>query len=247
MAQDKSSSKPYYVRESKRARHVSIRVSHLGEVEIVVPYGFDRRQLPEILQKRQDWIAKTTQRIAAERQSFTPGAAVEHLLPDQLQLRSIGEAWVVEYQPGMVSGVSVLPLGADRLLVRGGIQQTATCYKAMKHWLSRKAETHFTAWLRQVSRELDLPCNKISVRGQKTLWASCSGKKNISLNYKLLFLPPHLVRYVFIHELCHTIHLNHSDRFWGLVSEKEPNYRQLDAELNKSWPYVPAWVERSFE
>jgi len=51
------------------------------------------------------------------------------------------------------------------------------------------------------------------------------------------------VRYVFIHELCHTIHMNHSPKFWALVAEKEPNYQQIDRELRKAWRYVPAWAE----
>ncbi|NJR66755.1 MAG: M48 family metallopeptidase, partial [Leptolyngbyaceae cyanobacterium CRU_2_3] len=100
-------------------------------------------------------------------------------------------------------------------------------------------------WLRQVSREVELPCNKIAVRGQKTIWASCSSKKNISLNYKLMFLPPELVRYVFIHELCHTAHLNHSENFWAFVEEKAPDYQLYDTELNKAWCYIPPWIERS--
>jgi predicted metal-dependent hydrolase len=65
----------------------------------------------------------------------------------------------------------------------------------------------------------------------------------ISLNYKLLFLPPEVVRYVFVHELCHTIHMNHSTAFWNLVAEKEPDYECLDTELQNVWRYVPAWVE----
>jgi predicted metal-dependent hydrolase len=51
------------------------------------------------------------------------------------------------------------------------------------------------------------------------------------------------VRYVFVHELCHTIHMNHSAAFWNLVAEKEPNYERLDTELQNVWRYVPAWVE----
>jgi predicted metal-dependent hydrolase len=62
-----------------------------------------------------------------------------------------------------------------------------------------------------------------------------------------LFLPPYLVRYIFIHELCHTVHLNHSADFWNLVAAKEPNYKLYDSELNKGWCYVPEWVERSMD
>jgi predicted metal-dependent hydrolase len=111
----------------------------------------------------------------------------------------------------------------------------------------RKAEAELLPWLRRVSQEVHLPYHQAAVRGQKTIWASCSGKKNISLNYKLLFLPSDLVRYVFIHELCHTVHLNHSAHFWNLVAEKEPDYRLYDTELNKAWCYIPEWVERSME
>ncbi|HEY9626492.1 MAG TPA: SprT family zinc-dependent metalloprotease [Coleofasciculaceae cyanobacterium] len=241
----KSESQPYTVRESARAKHVSIKVSHLGEVEIVIPRGFDRRKLPEILEKRQDWIAKTTQRIVAERQSFGAEPESELELPTQLSLRSLPEDWTIGYQPQLTWKLHTHPAQPHHLLVSGAVDQLPPCYRILKHWLTRKAELHLTPWLRQVSQEVGLPCNNISVRGQKTIWASCSGKKNISLNYKLLFLPPDLVRYVFIHELCHTVHLDHSDRFWSLVAEKEPDYRFHDAELSKAWCYIPQWIERS--
>lgn len=249
MAKAKSKSQLYSVRESARAKHVSIKVSHLGEVEIVVPKGFDKRRIPEILKKRQDWIAKTTQRIAAERQSLSPGTAEispEKLLPQQLRLRSLLEEWRIEYQQTEGFQTSASVTGIHCLTLRM-VHQPDACYRVLKHWLGRKAEAHLIPWLRQVSQELELSCNNISVRGQKTIWASCSGKKNISLNYKLLFLPPHLVRYVFIHELCHTVYLNHSSSFWELVEEKEPDYKLWDTELNKAWIYVPEWVERSSE
>jgi predicted metal-dependent hydrolase len=250
MAKAKSSKpKSYHVRESARAKHVSIKVSHLGEVEIVIPPGFDKRQIPEILKKRQDWIAKTTQRIVSERQSLTSEAVPLSLqtLPEQISLRSLLEDWTVQYQKTESLQTTATVTGIHHLTLQGAVDQPTACYRLLKHWLSRKAETHLTPWLRQVSQDIALPCNNISVRGQKTLWASCSGKKNISLNYKLLFLPPHLVRYVFIHELCHTIHLNHSVNFWTLVGEKEPDYKLLDTELNRGWIYVPEWVERSSE
>jgi predicted metal-dependent hydrolase len=251
MAKAKSSkSQSYSVRVSQRAKHVSIRVSHLGEVEVVVPRGFDLQKVPEILKKRQDWIAKTTQRIAAERRSLNhglveaPSGQIAPAFPEHLSLRAILEDWTIHYQPTDSHQITFTTPTAQQLVVRGKID-ASNCGLALEYWLKRKAEEHLTPWLRLVSQEIGLPCNTISVRGQKTLWASCSGKKNISLNYKLLFLPPHLVRYVLIHELCHTIHLNHSSHFWALVEEKEADYRLMDAELNKAWIYIPEWVEQT--
>jgi predicted metal-dependent hydrolase len=239
--------KPYRVRESARAKHVSIRVSHLGEVEVVVPKGFDQRKLPEILEKRKDWIAKTTQRIAAERQLMTPGMVepFDQTLPNQLELRSLPESWTVKYYQGSGRSFVANATGKYELTVYAPLEHPQSCYRVLKHWLMRKAEGGLIPWLEQISRETVLPFNQAAVRGQKTIWASCSGKKNISLNYKLLFLPPHLVRYVLIHELCHTVHLNHSSAFWSLVAEKEPDYKLFDSELNKAWCYIPTWVEQA--
>ncbi|MCU0524145.1 MAG: M48 family metallopeptidase [Elainella sp. Prado103] len=244
-------SKAYRVRESTKAKHVSIKVSHLGEVEVVVPMGFDRRQIPDIIRKRQDWIAKTIQRIVAERQMVAPtflanpAASPPTLtLPDRLELMSIGEKWQIQYKAVTSPQVVLSTTASGRLTLRGAVDRPSVCQRALQQWLKRKAEMQLIPWLRQTSQEIKLPFNRAAVRGQKTLWASCSSKSNISLNFKLLFLPPHLVRYVFIHELCHTIHLNHSRKFWALVAEKEPNYRQYDAELNKAWVYIPEWLER---
>ena len=84
---------------------------------------------------------------------------------------------------------------------------------------------------------------KVLVKSQRTRWASCSGRGNVSLNLKLLFVPAPLVRYVFIHELCHLVHPNHSRDFWGLVASHEPDYRKPDRELRQAWRYVPAWLD----
>jgi hypothetical protein len=58
----------------------------------------------------------------------------------------------------------------------------------------------------------------------------------------LLFLDPPLVRYLFVHELCHTRHLNHSTAFWRLVQRIEPDFQRLEARLTDAWRAVPAWV-----
>jgi hypothetical protein len=232
----------YQIRYSNRAKHVSIRVSNLGEVEVVVPQGFDSRKLPGILEKRQDWIAKTIQRVKAERQTFASDTS--RGLPRQILLRSLAEEWQVDYQKLGGSTLTASVAQSRCLTITGPTDNQDACQQLLRQWLKRKAEHHLIPWLRRVSQEIELPCNKISVRGQRTLWASCSNKHNISLNYKLLFLPPQLVEYVFVHELCHTVHLNHSPQFWELVGTYLADCRRLDREASKAWRYVPEWVDR---
>ncbi len=74
---------------------------------------------------------------------------------------------------------------------------------------------------------------KVSIRSQKTRWGSCSGKGNLNFNYRIAALPERLVDYIVVHELCHLAELNHSKRFWALVSKSLPNYKDLNAELKK--------------
>lgn len=232
----------YTIRVSQRARNVSIHVSHQGMVEVVIPKGFDAKRVPEIVERRQNWVISTQQKLAASRQAVMPETTDQ--LPQQIQLRSLLEDWTVSYRPTADTRIVASHVGKHRLQLHGATHSIETCQAVLQRWLSRKARTHFEPWLHQVSEEISLPFSTVSVRHQKTLWASCSSKQSISLNAKLLFLPPSLVRYVFIHELCHTIHMNHSANFWALVAEKEPNYQEIDRELSKAWRYVPSWAEQ---
>ncbi len=233
----------YKIRESLKAKHVSLRMTVQGGLEVIVPQGFDQSRIPEILHTKQNWIAKTIGRLEEQRQQLSLEAS--HELPDHLQLRAIDQCWQVEYQPTQSQRITLTEKDKSRLILRGCTHNEDACKSLLQQWLSHKAYQRLVPWLWSVSQELNLPFNKASVRGQKTLWASCSQQKNISLNYKLLFLPSHLVRYVLIHELCHTTHLNHSAQFWGLVFEKESEYKALDRELRKSSHYVPGWLEPS--
>lgn len=74
---------------------------------------------------------------------------------------------------------------------------------------------------------------RISVKNQRTKWGSCSSKKNLNFNYKLIFLPSALSDYVIVHELCHLAELNHSARFWALVARAIPDYRMRRKELHR--------------
>ena len=71
----------------------------------------------------------------------------------------------------------------------------------------------------------------IRIKAQTTRWGSCSSKGNLNFNYKMALLPPHLVDYLVVHELCHLGEFNHSQNFWDLVEKTIPNYLELRAEL----------------
>ncbi len=73
--------------------------------------------------------------------------------------------------------------------------------------------------------------HRIAIRDQNSRWGSCSKKGNLNFNYRLIFLPPELRQYVLVHELCHLQEMNHSPRFWQLVSRTVPDYKECRRRL----------------
>ncbi len=75
--------------------------------------------------------------------------------------------------------------------------------------------------------------NRISIKNQKSCWGSCSQRKNLNFNYKIIKLPEVLQDYIIIHELCHLEEMNHSRKFWELVSQASPDHKILRKKLKK--------------
>jgi predicted metal-dependent hydrolase len=231
----------YTVRESRRAKHVSLKILVTGALEVVVPSGFDQQRIPGIIQRKQSWINRVAVRV--KEQQVLANATCADGLPEQIALRAIAQDWRVTYYPAEFSGGRAIEGPNATLAVYGYLSDPAIYRRVLRQWMAHQAQRHLFPWLRSLSQDSNLPFKHASVRQQKTLWGSCSGQKTISLNCKLLFLPHPVVRYVLIHELCHTVHMNHSDAFWALVQQHEPGYQQLDTSLRDAHAWVPLWME----
>ncbi len=238
----------YTIKVSDRAKSVRLCLSEKAGLEVVIPAGYDRHKIPKLIQEKQDWILRNQLKLN-QREAFLESQA-PHKLPDSINLRSLNEEWQIEYQlynPNLATKLSSVNIkekkSERRLVVTGNVNDIEACKFFLKQWLIQKAEQDLCSWLHKVSIRTQLPYQKAAVRSQKTLWGSCSGSRNISINYKLLFLETSVVEYVLIHELCHTVHMNHSDKFWKLVGKFEPNYKVLDKSLNQAWEIVPAWLD----
>jgi len=87
--------------------------------------------------------------------------------------------------------------------------------------------------INEINKNYNFKFNKIKVKRQKSRWGSCSKKRNLNFNYKIVFLPEKLRDYIIIHELCHLQELNHSKKFWELVGKTIPEYKSIRSELKK--------------
>ena len=239
----------YTTRESRRARHVHLKVSSQG-LEVVVPQGFAPHRIPGIVRAHRCWIDRAMRRMEALGRSN--GSQTR---PELLDLEAIGERWSVLYQQRNRSGIRLRERRENgALIVSGEIQDTAACHAALRQWLLRKGRHQLVPWLSRLAEERGVTFGRVTIRCQKTRWGSCTRRPatqdgdllpdTISLNAKLLFLPSHLVRYVLLHELCHTAEPNHSPAFWALLRRYEPQTDALRKELRRAWTLVPGWLAR---
>jgi hypothetical protein len=76
--------------------------------------------------------------------------------------------------------------------------------------------------------------NRVAIKNTSSRWGSCSSKRNLNFNYKIIYLRPELADYLIVHELCHLGELNHSKRFWALVKQTIPNYVKVNKELRRT-------------
>lgn len=229
----------FTVRISPRAKRLLLKVSPLGQIEVVAPRRVDPMAIQVFVQSHHQWLRRTLACLEAERRQYH---ADEAALPSRIELRALGESWSLEVMqnPDTGSGRSSLIIRDGKLLIRAAGHDAAI--RALRAWLQAYAKRCFAPWLREISFEMGLPFRSLSVRVQKSRWGSCSHLGAISLNRNLLFLPPHLVRHVMLHELCHTVHLNHSGRYWRLVRRHEPCYEAHERELRHGDRYIPAWA-----
>lgn len=186
-----------------RARHYVLRVLPDGDLRVTVPRGGNRAEAKAFVRRQASWIAG--QRYAAARAAST--------------IRVRGELWplVVDRVPAG----SVLRLGRVAVALRPGESPRAA---ACRH-LRELARREVVARLGQLAARYGLRVRRVSIRGQRTRWGSCSPDGGISLNWRLVQMPDSVRDYVLIHELMHISEPSHGKRFWALVERACPGHR----------------------
>jgi predicted metal-dependent hydrolase len=109
----------------------------------------------------------------------------------------------------------------------------ATNRTACEDFYRKASKTYFPARVRELAAQYGFDYSRIFITGAKSRWGSCSSKRNLSFTYVLIKAPKHIVDYVILHELAHTKILDHSPRFWKLVSSICPDYKAAKAWLKK--------------
>ncbi|MCU7494699.1 MAG: M48 family metallopeptidase [Ignavibacteria bacterium] len=208
----------YTFRVSKKAMYMRLQVSPERGLELVVPYGISLKEAENFLLSKSDWVIKHLKKISDREESF----------------RFLGKSLTVDHKHDALIRRHRLELKDTTLKILSPASDTAPLKSIYSAWLKLKAEAYIPQRVREIAVKYGFQVNRISIRGQKTRWGSCSRGNNLSFNFRLMAYNREIIDYVIVHELCHTREMNHSKRFWALVEKIVPDYKALRKELKKT-------------
>lgn len=224
----------FSIRESRRARRLSLRTRPPRTVELVVPPGLRPEIVEAFVRRHRDWIDRAGRALVRD-------CPETGLRPATIELQAIGQTLSVRYEHA-AGERSLYSRRGDLLTLHCRSPDLADHPRLLRRWLLDEAARVLEPWVAREAERVGLAPRRIQVRLQATRWGSCSARGTISLNAALLLVAPDPVRYLIVHELAHLQYLSHSARYWRVVARHEPGYEALDCELSRSWRLLPAWL-----
>jgi len=208
----------FRVRRSPRARRVRVSVDGSGEVEVVLPKRAPERAAAQAVRELTPWIERRRRTLArAAAEIARPVGTVPYLGRD---LRLVP-------QPGRER---VHRRGDDLLVPK------RDAGPAIERWYRRQARAEIGPRLDAATARAGTSYTGLTIRGQKTRWASCSTTGHMSFNWRLLLAPEAVLDYVVEHEVCHLERMDHSPRFWALLESRVPDWREHARWLRRYGP-----------
>jgi predicted metal-dependent hydrolase len=208
----------FRVRRSPRARRVRVSVDGSGEVEVVLPKRAPERAAAQAVRELGPWIERRRRTLAR--------AAAEIARPEGT-VPFLGQDLRLVPQPGRER----VHRRGDELLVPK--RDTAA---ALERWYRRQARAEIAPRLDAAVARAGTSYTGLTIRGQKTRWASCSSTGHMSFNWRLLLAPEAVLDYVVEHEVCHLERMDHSPRFWALLESRVPDWREHARWLRRYGP-----------
>ena len=205
----------YTVARSPRARRVRVSVEGDGEVRVTLPRKAPARAAAEAVRELAPWIERRRRalRRAAAEVSRAPGT-----------VPYLGRELILQAQPGRER----VHRRGDALLVPAGDPRPA-----LERWYRRQARAEIAPRLDAAVARAGTRYSGLTIRAQKTRWASCSSTGAMSFNWRLLLAPEAVLDYVVEHEVCHIEVMDHSPRFWALLESRVPDWREHSRWLRR--------------
>lgn len=211
---------------NERSRRIRLSVKSDNEIVVSMPPSALYRDAIRFVESKTNWILKQQSKIQAGLTLFAPESCFKtkfHQLAitkgntDRVYNR-VGNGIIQIFIPERVN--HELPK------VQEFIKKTLI---DVMRW---EAKIYLPKRLGELAEKHGFRYQDISIKNTKTRWGSCSSANNINLNLHLMRVPEHLIDYVLLHELSHTVVKNHGEKFWLLLEQCYPNSRKADKEMN---------------
>ncbi len=200
----------YTVVRSAR-RTISVTVKDDNTVIVKCPYRTSMAKIESFLSTKSGWIER-------------------HIQLNRCNAGDLCE--ILEYRKVLVKGKAVALLKGSKPY----FSLQAVCirnFKDLKRLYAENLAPEFISEFENLSAGTGLKYSGVSFRSYKSRWGCCDRQGKIVFNYKLLMLPEELWKCVMVHELCHTVYMNHSKAFYSLVTSVMPSYKTAAASLKK--------------
>ena len=223
---------PYILSNSKRAKHIRL-VMNMSGLKVVKPIKESIYEVKKVLEEKSNWIYK-------HYTEFQDRKTVEY--------KREWESGEIVLLKGIQYNIIILPHKKKAILINFNgirfeifINDTFNEYErkthienAFKKWYMKTAYETLKERLDHYCKLTGLVYNNLRVKEQKTCWGSCSKKRNLNFNWKLILSPQWVMDYVVIHEICHLKHLNHSKEYWVMVEMYMASYKKAQEWLKKN-------------
>ncbi len=190
------------------ARRYILRVMDDGTLRVTVPYWGSRREARQFAEAQEGWVAR--------QRALRAGRVAA--------MWSVGATVLVDGAALVIADLGAGRVAIGREVLSGRLEPAGESGTVVKAWLRQRAVALLPGELAVLAARHDIAVTRVSIRDQKSRWGSCSRRGTISLNWRLVQVPPFVREYVLLHELMHRRELNHSARFWRLVAAACPRY-----------------------
>lgn len=198
-----------FFRQSKKARRLILKNIMPKGFELVVPYGATLEVAKTFFKENFEWVCKEAKKNLSFSQKLSECEKVNILGCEYTLERNNSIRGIISLE----NDTFTIPTGEEL----GSSKLRLFLHKQLRNYIELTATEYASC--------LGTKFNKIRIASQATRWGSCSSNKVLSFNIHLIFAPLEILNYVIAHEVSHLLEMNHSTRFWTLVSKIMPNYQ----------------------
>ena len=226
---------PFRLRRSVRNRYLRVSVKDTGEIFLSVPSHISDHGALEFLRSQADWLMET---VGNSRRKRGSGDIVEHLRSEPW-LSLDGHRAHVMLDESRVRTHWVADPARCEAIIRCFNEQGVRP-EDVTEALTEMARCYVPCRARELAQQVGAPLGSVRIRNQRSRWGSCTSEGNLSLNWRVILLPPNLHDHIILHELAHLRHMDHSASFYRLLQQYDPEARQNDHTISKLSPVLMA-------